>query len=329
VSAKETYKVSEDGGTPPATGWQETRPTSAEQKGKYLWTKTETTFKVGTTSLSSVTSYSVVYSGNDGEKGDPGTSVTEVSATETYQLSDGGVTPPAGTWLETRPPSADQKGKYLWTKTVTTFKVGSTSLSPVTSYSVAYSGKDGTNGAKGEKGEKGDTAYPEVWDSSPTPQFIGYLLSTGRENDTEVLTILRPTGTGANRKEWYFKMTWEGKIAVDTSVDSYLYYQTMSANAPVYGKETWIPYRIFGHPWDGSVEGSSPVIDSVPTMYTFNAITTDGLASGSSVSCTKYVDVEGTERVIGAVNVYLLKKITWTDIGLTAQPVKPLKIVVP
>jgi len=73
-----------------------------------------------------------------GEKGDTGTAATLVSNDIQYQQSDSGSVVPSGSWSSTIP--APVAGKYLWTRTVLTFNSGS----PVTFYSVARYGIDGT-----------------------------------------------------------------------------------------------------------------------------------------------------------------------------------------
>ena len=73
-----------------------------------------------------------------GEKGDTGTAATLVSNDIQYQQSDSGSVVPSGSWSATVP--APVAGKYLWTRTVLTFNSGS----PVTFYSVARYGIDGT-----------------------------------------------------------------------------------------------------------------------------------------------------------------------------------------
>lgn len=58
-----------------------------------------------------------------------------VSSKYEYQLSDSSSTPPTGTWSTS---SKTEQGKYLWTRTTTTYESGAS-----VTYSVAYEGKDG------------------------------------------------------------------------------------------------------------------------------------------------------------------------------------------
>ena len=61
-----------------------------------------------------------------------------------YQVSDSGSEAPTGAWDDTVP--TVPKGKYLWTRTITTY----TDDSSYTAYSVSYFAEDGKQGPKGE-----------------------------------------------------------------------------------------------------------------------------------------------------------------------------------
>lgn len=73
-----------------------------------------------------------------GERGATGTPAAVTSATVTYQVSTSGTVPPDGVWSADVP--TVPQGRFLWTRTVVQFNSGS----PVTSYSVARMGMDGT-----------------------------------------------------------------------------------------------------------------------------------------------------------------------------------------
>ena len=73
-----------------------------------------------------------------GEKGDTGNPATILSRSVTYQVGDSGTVVPSGSWLADVP--SVPQGKYLWTRTVVQFNTGD----PITWYSVAYSGINGT-----------------------------------------------------------------------------------------------------------------------------------------------------------------------------------------
>lgn len=73
-----------------------------------------------------------------GEKGDTGAAATVISNVVEYQVGDSGTIIPSGAWGASIPVVA--QGKYLWTRTTTTFNSGSSAVS----YSVSRMGIDGT-----------------------------------------------------------------------------------------------------------------------------------------------------------------------------------------
>ena len=141
VSKSVTYQAGSSGTTPPTGSWSSSVPSVAQ--GQYLWTRAILTFDTG-----SVTTYQVGYMGVD---------ATVKSEAVTYQVGDSGTTPPTGAWQSTVPTVA--QGKYLWTRVVRQFNSGS----GVTSYSVAYMGKDGVSA------ENASTVTYQVGDSGTTP----------------------------------------------------------------------------------------------------------------------------------------------------------------
>lgn len=73
-----------------------------------------------------------------GDKGDTGAPATVTGVTAEYIVSDSGTIVPSGSWSATIP--SVPQGKYLWTRSTTTFNTGS----PAVSYSVARMGIDGS-----------------------------------------------------------------------------------------------------------------------------------------------------------------------------------------
>ena len=144
TSTSVTYAVSTSGETPPDS-WSETIPDI--QPGQYLWSKSETTYSDGATSVS----YGVSYQGENGTSGTDGNGVT--SSAVTYQVSDSGTTPPDGEWSDTVPDM--EPGQFLWTRTQFTYTDGDVT----TSYSVSYQGENGSQGVPGPPGEDGQTLY--------------------------------------------------------------------------------------------------------------------------------------------------------------------------
>lgn len=76
--------------------------------------------------------------GPQGEKGDTGDPAVLESSVVEYQASDSGTITPSGAWSTSVP--VVPQGKYLWTRTTTTYNTGS----PVVSYSISRMGIDGS-----------------------------------------------------------------------------------------------------------------------------------------------------------------------------------------
>lgn len=112
-------------------------------QGQYLWSRTKVTYSDG----NGTTTYGVSRNGLNGINGTNGRGV--VSTAITYQLGDSGTVAPTGTWSTNVPTLT--KGKYLWTRSVTTY----TSGDPTTLYSVSYIAKDGNDGKDGLPGKDG------------------------------------------------------------------------------------------------------------------------------------------------------------------------------
>lgn len=136
-----TYTESTSGTTAPTTGWLSYIPTITP--GRYLWTRTITTYTDGTSSVA----YSVSRQGANGTNGTNGTNGRGIRSSEiNYGVGTSGTSAPTSwyTYVPTVP-----SGQFLWTRVTITY----TDLSSSTSYSVS---KQGTDGAKGDKGDKGD-----------------------------------------------------------------------------------------------------------------------------------------------------------------------------
>src|SRR5699024_2708673 len=139
-SSEVSYVIHTNGTTAPTLGWVSTVPTP--KQGRYLWTRTITTYTDNTTS----TTYSVAYQATNGQQGAAGNGVS--STTVTYAQTTSGTTTPTS-WSSTRP--APIKGQYLWSRTIITYTNGSSS----TAYNTSYSATDGQKGDKGDTGPQG------------------------------------------------------------------------------------------------------------------------------------------------------------------------------
>ena len=125
--------------TPPETGWSTNSP--EWQDNRYIWQRTVTTMADGTQNISEPTCI-------QGAAGAGGESTTIISNTVDYAISDSGTVPP-NNWSENIP--SLQPGKYLWTRIVTEYSDGESSIA----YGVSYQGENGTNGADGINGTDG------------------------------------------------------------------------------------------------------------------------------------------------------------------------------
>ena len=165
-----TYQASTSGTTPPTGTWNASVPSVAANQ--YLWTRTVITYTDNATS----TSYSVGKMGATGATGSPGKDGADgkpgadgdgiVSVSNTYQIGSSGTTTPTGSWSATVP--SPQKGKYLWTKTVTTYKKSD----PTTVYSVSYYGTDGTAAKYVRVAGDQVFVYANNFSGNPTPTSI-------------------------------------------------------------------------------------------------------------------------------------------------------------
>lgn len=129
--------------------WSTTAPTWTN--GKYMWSKTVTTFVDGSKKESSPTCIAGA-TGATGANGAAGKGIKSI--VEQYYLSTSNTTQTGGSWVTSPPAWAN--GKYMWTRSVITYTDNSTtSTNPV-----CVSGSKGDTGAKGDKGAtgaKGDT----------------------------------------------------------------------------------------------------------------------------------------------------------------------------
>lgn len=104
-----------------------------------------------------------------GEKGDTGEPARLTDSAVEYQVGDSGTIIPSGAWSETVPVVA--QGRYMWTRTTTTFNTGSS----VVSYSVSRMGIDGTGSVSSVAG-----ISPNPDGNIPlTAENIGALPSSG------------------------------------------------------------------------------------------------------------------------------------------------------
>lgn len=118
-----------------------------------------------------------------------------------YVLSDQGNNPPASGWSKTSPDIVE--GKYLWSRTTTTYTDNTTSVV----YTVTYIGKDGNDGQNGKSVNiKGSLASINDLPTSPTPS----------ENDSYIIgeDLWVYTGTSLENDKNHNGFTNVGKVSV-------------------------------------------------------------------------------------------------------------------
>ena len=216
-----TYQVSTSGTTPPTGTWNSSIPSVAANQ--YLWTRTVITYTDNTTS----TSYSVGKMGANGAKGDKGDTGPAgadgdgiVSVSNTYQIGSSGTTAPTGSWSATVP--SPQKGKYLWTKTVTTYKKSD----PTTVYSVSYYGTDGTAAKYVRVAGDQVFIYANNFQGDPTPTSI----------------TLTATLTGTSGYQWSYKQAGQTSFTNISGATSQTYALAHN-NSTVWGSAKSVTIR--------------------------------------------------------------------------------------
>ena len=117
-SIEEQFAISNSSTTAPTSGWSTTPPTW--QNGKYIWSKTITTYTDGRISESKPVCITGAKgeTGASGSAGATGTGITSI--TEEYYLSTSKTTQTGGSWVTT--PPTWSKGKYMWTRSKIVYK---------------------------------------------------------------------------------------------------------------------------------------------------------------------------------------------------------------
>lgn len=201
-----SYQAGSSGTTPPSGNWSASVPSVPE--GQYLWTRTVISYNDGTTS----TSFSVGKMGADGDG--------IVSVSTTYQIGSSGTTPPTGSWSASVP--SPQKGKYLWTRTVTSYKQGD----PTTTYGVSYYGTDGAAAKYVRLAGDQTFVYSNNFSGNPTPTSIK----------------LTATLTGTSGYQWSYKRASQSGFTNISGATSQTY--TLSHdNSAVWGGEKSVTLR--------------------------------------------------------------------------------------
>ena len=216
-----TYQASTSGTSVPSGTWNSTIPSVAANQ--YLWTRTIITYTDNSTS----TSYCVGKMGATGAKGETGATGPAgadgdgiVSITNTYQIGTSGTTAPTGTWSTSIP--SPQKGKYLWTKTVTTYKKSGTT----TAYSVSYYGTDGTNASYITVSGEQIFKYTNNFTGTPSPSSIA----------------LTATAVGTSGYQWSFRQAGQTAFTNISGATSSTYTLTHN-NSTIWGSAKSVTIR--------------------------------------------------------------------------------------
>ena len=131
-----------------------------------------------------------------GEKGDTGNPATLVTKSVTYQVSTSGTVEPSGTWSSNVP--TVPQGQYLWTRTVVQFNTGA----PITWYSVAYAGINGTGAVSSVCGNSPDASGNVALNAAD----VGAVPTAGGTM-TGALSIPAPTASGHAANKGYVDTT--------------------------------------------------------------------------------------------------------------------------
>lgn len=169
------YAKSSSNTEPPSSGWQTVTP--PWENGKYIWSKTITRYTDG----NSVESAPVCISGSKGQTGDPGKDGVQgpqgrpgadgkdgvgiTSVDVQYAKSSSNTQAPVSGWQTTAP--AWEDGKYIWSKTVSSYTDGSHAESSP----VCITGGKGSTGAPGADGKPGSAGSPGVGIKSIVEQY--------------------------------------------------------------------------------------------------------------------------------------------------------------
>ena len=153
------YAKSTSSTTAPTSGWSTTAPTWED--GKYIWSRTVTTYTNSTTDTSEAACITGAKgatgaqgaTGATGDTGATGATGNGVSSiVEQYYLSTSNTTQSDGSWVTSYPGWSD--GKYLWTRSVITYTDG-TSVQTVAKCVTGAKGATGAQGATGATGATG------------------------------------------------------------------------------------------------------------------------------------------------------------------------------
>lgn len=130
---------------------------------------------------------------------DTGTGDAVKSIDNMYYLSTSKYELIGGTWVSTLPTQAEQQGKFLWIKTVTTYM--DTTKEPTETQPICVSAQDGENGADGVDGQDGTSI---IWKGTFSKHPLNPQNGWSYYNSTDKKSYVFQSGA------WY-QMTIDGK----------------------------------------------------------------------------------------------------------------------
>lgn len=263
------YAISDSQTVPPESGWQTTAP--QWQEGKYIWTRTVTTYGDGRKETTDPVSLSGV-NGKDG--------VGVQSITEYYYLSTSPTTLSGGTWSTTRPTWVS--GKYYWTKSKISYTDGtSTETTPV-----CVSGQNGADGTSVLAQYSSDkvnwhTAYldGDIWmrtsanNGSTWTDAVRIVGEAGKDGKYTAIEFARNTSlTTAPTTGW-------SSTPPTSQAGYYIWMRTGTVVPPATYPSTWnTPIRQTG---DAGVDGSNVYRLDLTNEVAGVAATSGGTVSGT------------------------------------------------
>lgn len=251
----------------------------------------------------------------DGETGD-GIVNTVIS----YAKSESGTTPPITGWTSILP--TPTQGWYLWTRTVTTYRIRPST----TTYSVSSYAKDGKDGENGENGLPGQIPIQKEWKVGDThrntDEIIDYIYVRGANKNvsyyykraTKGTTTAGAPPTGGATPTGYLRIDWLKELAVnvllaeEASVAGFIFKDNQlisvrgtvgGVDADYSGQANFIPNLILdgtegdvkitgtvnatSGSFKGHIEANSGTIENVTiSNANINAISVDGLLKVST-----------------------------------------------
>ena len=200
------YYLSTSSSTQTGGSWSTTAPTWVN--GKYMWSKTKTTYTNG----SSKESEPVCITGAKGSTGSTGATGTGVdSITEEYYLSTSKTTQSGGSWVTT--PPAWVSGKYIWTRSKIVYK---NPASTVYTTPVCSSEWEAANAVDNRISDKENhfnfKYYKDIVVYGDTNKFYPVIIKAGDQNVKRTIMVKRGYNERAP-KEWN-KQTHPGSLTL-------------------------------------------------------------------------------------------------------------------